>query len=82
MVAPPPLNNLGILIDAYVNVRGPLISKNGARTQKRLDVYRMRWEKIDDVLETLSLAARVSHRSIIVISGDEVKREMRSPFPG
>ncbi len=36
MVAPPLLNNLGILIDAYVNVRGPLISKNEALTEKRL----------------------------------------------
>jgi hypothetical protein len=34
----------------------------------------MGWQKIDDVLEALSFAARISHRSIIVISGDEVKR--------
>src|SRR6185503_1793704 len=78
MVAAPLLNDLGILIDAYVDVRGPLVSKNGTRTQERLDVYGMGWEKIDDLLETLSFAARVSHRSIIVISGDEVKRNIRS----
>jgi hypothetical protein len=36
------------------------------------DIRGVRWEKVDDVLKTLSFSSRISHRSVIVISDDDV----------
>jgi hypothetical protein len=72
-VLPAP-NDRGISVDSDADARRLLVQKDCTAAQVCLDVCQVRRKDVDDVLVALALASWIPHGTIIVISGDDVKR--------
>jgi hypothetical protein len=72
-VLPAP-NDRGISVDSDADARRLLVQKDCTASQVRLDVSEVRRKDVDNVLVALALASWIPHGTIIVISGDDVKR--------
>jgi hypothetical protein len=71
--APPASDDRSVEIDSDTLGGRFLVAKDGTSSQVRLNVSGVWRKQIDDVLVGLPLAAGISHGTIIVISGDDVK---------
>jgi len=63
-----------VSVDADARTCRLLVPKDRATAQVRFNVGNVWRKDVDDVLVALALATRVPHGTIIVISGDDVKR--------
>jgi hypothetical protein len=71
---PPAPNDRRISVDSDAHSRRFLVEKDRTASQVRLDIGGVGRKDVDDVLIALALASRIPHGTIIVISGDDVKR--------
>ncbi len=63
-----------VSVHADARPRRLLVPKDRATAQVRFNIGSVWRKDVDDVLIALTFASRVPHGTIIVISGDDVKR--------
>lgn len=78
---PPSRYDVWVPFDGDFDLRRPLVAKDCAASQVRLDIDAVGRHQVDDVLEALAFAARVAHATSIAEAGDDVKTRGATPAP-